>query len=170
LFNRGVGPRVAPITKGVPIYVHDHFGPGRHAKVITSTAKDLMEDGNEYKPMPPFTGREARVAEVENISWPELLNPVDDLPPATVITTVREEGDTLLVEGISHDNGTIARITVNGQAADVVSHQSGVVDWKITLKTPADRKLAASAADEAGNEERQTAHRIALGPKISLLP
>ena len=28
LINRGVGPRVPPITKGVPIYIHDHFGPG----------------------------------------------------------------------------------------------------------------------------------------------
>jgi hypothetical protein len=170
LFNRGVGPRVAPITKGVPVYVHDHFGPGRHAKVVTATAKDLMEDGREYKHMPPFTGREARVAEAENIQWPELLNPIDDLPPATVITTVREQGDTLEVEGISHDNGTITKITVNDQVADVVSSGSGVVDWKITLKTPANRRLVASAADEAGNEERQTAHRLALAPPISLLP
>ncbi len=119
LFNRGVGPRVAPITKGVPVYVHDHFGPGRDAKVVTTTAKDLMEDGNDYKHSPPFTGREARVAEVENVDWPELLNPIDDLPPATVMTTIREKGDLLEIEGLSHDNGPITKITVNDQVADV---------------------------------------------------
>jgi hypothetical protein len=170
LINRGVGPRVAPITNGVPIYIHDYFGPGRHAKVVSTAAKDLMEDGSDYKSLPPLTGKEARVAEVENVQWPEVLDPVDDLPPATIITSVREQGGTLEVQGVSHDNGTITKITVNGQPADVTSTGSGVVDWKLTLNTPANRQLIASATDEAGNTEHQTAHRLTLRSKTVLVP
>jgi hypothetical protein len=170
LFNRGVGPRVAPITKGVPIYVHDYFGAGRHAKVVSAAAKDLLEDGNEYKSLPPLTGKQSRVAEVENVAWPEVLDPVDDLPPATIITAAREEGGVLHVQGVSHDNGLITQITVNDQPADVTASGSGVVDWKITLKTPANRTLIAAATDEAGNTERQTAHRMTLASKALLLP
>src|SRR5215470_19428348 len=34
-FNRGGTARVEPfVEKGVPYYVHDYFGPGRHAKII----------------------------------------------------------------------------------------------------------------------------------------
>ncbi len=162
LINRGVGPRVAPITNGVPIYLHDYFGPGRHAKVVSTAAKDLMEDGSDYKAQPPLTGNESRVAEVGNVEWPEVLDPVDDLPPATIITSVRERDGTVEVQGVSHDNGTITKITVNGQPAKVTSSGAGVVDWQITLKTPANRKLTAAATDAAGNTENQTAHRLTL--------
>ena len=31
----GVGTRVAPITRDVPIYIHDYIGTGRHAKVVS---------------------------------------------------------------------------------------------------------------------------------------
>ena len=68
--NRGVGPRVPPITTGVPIYIHDYFGAGRHAKVVSTAAKDLVNDGNDYKSMPPLTGDESLVAEVKDARWP----------------------------------------------------------------------------------------------------
>jgi hypothetical protein len=165
LINRGVGPRVAPITKGVPIYIHDHFGPGRHAKVVSTAAKDLLSDGNEYRSLPTITGNEAKAAEVADVKWPEVLSPVDDLPPATIITSVRQENGTLEVQGVSHDNGKITKITVNGEVADVLSSSSGVVDWRISLKAPSDGKLIAAATDEAGNTENQTAHRLTLAKK-----
>jgi hypothetical protein len=162
LINRGVGPRVAPITKGVPIYIHDYFGPGRDAKVVSTAAKDLMDDGNEYQPLPPLTGDESRVAEVKNVEWPKLLHPVDDVPPATIITSVQRDGGSLIVRGISHDNGDIVAITVNGQRADVISSGAGVVDWQITLAEPTDGKLVAFAADKAGNKEDRTAHKLTI--------
>lgn len=158
LINRGVGPRVAPITKGVPIYIHDHFGPGRDAKVVSIAAEDLINDGNDYKSKPPLTGDESRVAEVENTSWPQLLDPVDDLPPATVITSIVKKGTKVMLRGVSHDNGEIVAINVNGSEAHVVSTNSGVVDWKAELTLPSDGKIAAFATDRAGNVEKM-AHR-----------
>src|SRR5262249_733171 len=38
-FNRGGTVRVDPIVdKGVPYYIHDYFGPGRHAKIVSTKA------------------------------------------------------------------------------------------------------------------------------------
>ncbi|MEX0820101.1 MAG: G8 domain-containing protein [Pirellulaceae bacterium] len=159
LINRGVGPRVPPITKGVPIYIHDHFGPGRHAKVISVAAKDLAADGNDYKALPPLTGDESRVAEVNEAQWPELLDPVDDVPPATIITSVQQAGGKVIVRGVSHDNGEIVSIIVSGTEAKVISAVSGVVDWDAELILPGDGKLIAFAKDRAGNVE-QTAHTV----------
>src|SRR5262249_67182 len=50
LVNLGGGPRPTPKTpKGVPVYLHDWYGPGRHAKVASTRAKDLMGDGSKYR-------------------------------------------------------------------------------------------------------------------------
>ena len=68
LINRGVGPRVKPMTNGVPIYLHDYFGTGRHAKVVSTAAQDLMNDGNTYRAEPPLTGNESRVTEVKQVA------------------------------------------------------------------------------------------------------
>ena len=38
--------------------------------------------------MPKLTGDESRAAEVTDVAFPNPLHPVDDLPPATVITSV----------------------------------------------------------------------------------
>ena len=121
LINRGVGPRVPPITKGVPIYIHDHFGRGRHAKVVSTAAKDLIGDGNKYTSQPPLTGNEARVAEVADARWPELLNRVDDVPPATIVTSVIRRAGDIVIHGVSHDDGKITAITVNNRQANVVA-------------------------------------------------
>lgn len=162
LINRGVGPRVPPVTeRGVPIFIHDYFGPGRHAKVVSTAAKDFPEGGTGYQSIAGLTGDESRVAEVADVVWPRLLDPVDDLPPATVILSVEERGGRLLVRGVSHDNGRIVRVTVNGSEAAAVSSGAGVVDWHIDLARPADGRLVALAADEAGNVE-QTAHTLLL--------
>jgi hypothetical protein len=159
LINRGVGTRVPPITKGVPIYIHDYFGEGVHAKVVSTAAKDLMGDGNSYREEPTLTSDESRVAEVKDIAWPTLLDPIDDIPPATIITSVHREGEQLIVSGISHDNGKIVEIKVNEHPAKQIASHAGIVDWSIKLDSPHDDKLVAFAVDEAGNRE-QTAHRL----------
>jgi hypothetical protein len=153
LINRGVGTRVPPITPGVPIFIHDYFGSGRHAKVVSTAAKDLIEDGNAYREEATLTSNESRVAEVRDVNWPKLLDPIDDLPPATVITSVRAVGSKVVVRGISHDNGEIVSVKVNGQSAEIVSSNSGVVDWSIQMPSPRDGKLTAVASDKAGNRE-----------------
>lgn len=153
LFNRGVGPRVEPVMAGVPIYVHDHYGPGRHAKVVATSAKDLLDDGNEYRSEPPVTGSQARVTEVTDIEWPTLLDLTDTLPPATIVLSVHQNKDGLMVRGVSHDNGTITKIRVNERNASIVSSEAGVVDWEIQLPKPDDGKITAFAIDEAGNVE-----------------
>jgi hypothetical protein len=141
------------VDSGVPYYIHDYFGPGRHAKIISTKAADLLKDGNEYRKQPPLTGDESVVAEVKGLAWPELLNPVDDLPPATIILSARRQGDKLLVKGVSHDNGVIRSVTVNGQDAKLDRIQAGLVDWSAELPRPRDGRVVAAAVDEAGNRE-----------------
>ncbi|MEQ8785621.1 MAG: G8 domain-containing protein [Pirellulaceae bacterium] len=166
LANRGVGPRVPPVTGGVPIYLHDHFGPGRHAKIVSAAAKDLLSDGEKYVSMPPLTGSEAKAAEVDDVAWPKLLDPVDDVPPATIITSLRRDGGKLHIVGVAHDNGEITKILVNGQPADVVSRAAGVVDWKIVLPSAGAGEIEAHAVDDAGNVE-QTVHRVQIGSTLA---
>jgi len=159
LINRGVGPRVPPITDGVPIFIHDYFGPDRDVKVVSTAAKDLMKDGKEYLEVASLTGNESLAAEVADVEWPEhLLTPVDDEPPATIITSVRIEGGAAEVRGVSHDNDKIVEISVNGEPATIVSSAAGVVNWSARVKLGADG-LKALAVDDAGNRE-STAHMV----------
>ena len=124
LVDRGGGARTAPITEhGVPVYLHDYYGPGRTAKVASTAAADLMKDGTAWHQEAPLTGEESVVAEMPDLPFPQLLDPIDDIAPTTVITATRAQAGKLLVTGISHDNGDIASITVNGQPAPNHFHQ-----------------------------------------------
>jgi hypothetical protein len=162
IFNRGGSVRADPfLEQGVPYFVYDYYGPGRHAKIVSTAAKDLMSDGNKYKPEPPLTGDESVVAEVTDVSMPQLLYPTDDVPPATIITQARRDGKQLRVTGISHDDGEITKVTVNGTEAEVISRAAGVVDWTVSLTVPKDGKISAHAVDATGNIE-QTAHLLTL--------
>src|SRR5205085_1484410 len=63
IVNLGGGPRPTPKTAtSVPVYIHDYFGPGLHAKVISVKSRDLKTDGLEYLMKPPLTGDDSRVA------------------------------------------------------------------------------------------------------------
>lgn len=160
LFNLGGGPRLKPSTaKGVPIFVHDYHGPGRHAKVVSTRAKDLLSDGNKYQPVPPLTGNESVTSEVSGIQFPKLLDPIDDLPPATIVTYIGRKNSKVIVRGVTHDNGEITSVTVNGRAAKAQFTTSGVVDWQIELNMAKDGRVVAFATDKAGNAE-QTPHRL----------
>jgi hypothetical protein len=167
VFNRGGTVRANPIVEqGVPYFVHDYFGPGRHAKIVSTKSADLLQDGNKYRSEAPLTGDESVVAEVSGVSWPSVLDPIDDVPPATIITRLRREGEKLVVRGVSHDNGDITSVIVNGVEAKVLASSAGVVDWEIAIATPADGKLIAFATDKAGNRE-QTAHQLVLSTTIA---
>lgn len=160
VFNRGGSVRVDPcVPHGVPYYLHDYFGPGRHAKIVSTKAKDLMTDGKQYRSLPPLTGDESVVAEVSDVAWPELLDAIDDEPPATVILSVANVDGHLLVRGISHDNGEIATVEVNGKPAELLASTNGMVDWQVALDSAPGKWIVASAKDRAGNIE-QTGHRV----------
>jgi hypothetical protein len=157
LINLGGGPRPQPKTpKGVPIYLHDYYGKNRHAKVVSTRARDLINDGNKYRSEPPLTGDESRVAEVANVNFPRLLNPVDDLPPATVITHVKRAGaGKLEVRGTTSDNGKVKRVLVNGRPAQALA--ANFAEWEVILevKKGGGFKIAAHAEDTAGNVEKR---------------
>ena len=164
LFNRGGQTRGDQVVEGgVPYYLHDYYGPGRDARIISTSAKPLLADGNTYRQEAPLTGDESVVTEVKSVPWPQVLDPVDDLPPATVITAVQRLGDhRLAVTGITHDNGEITAVTVNGASAKIVKTHSGVADWSIEVPFPADGHVTAFAKDDAGNTE-QTVQVLRVG-------
>jgi hypothetical protein len=156
LVNLGGGPRPTPKTeKGVPVYLHDWFGPGQHAMVVSTRSNEFKADPNKYRDEKPLTGDESRVAEVKDVEFPKLLDPVDDLPPTTVITHVQRQGERVLVRGSTADNGTVKRVVVNGKEAKATA--ANFAEWEITLEglSTAEAKVEAFAEDVAGNVEKR---------------
>jgi hypothetical protein len=151
LVNLGGGPRPTPKTpKGVPIYMHDWYGPGQDAKIVSTKTKELHEDGNSYVEEVGLTGDESRVAHVTNVTFPKLLDPVDDLPPATAITFVKKQDGKLLVRGTTSDNGMVKRVLVNGVQAKAI--RENFAEWEAIV--PMAKTVIAHAEDAAANVER----------------
>jgi hypothetical protein len=156
-------PPKAPMDVG-PIYLHDHFGPGRHAKAVWIHSKLFADDGLKYREEKPLTGSHfdmaTVVAEVKNVEFPKLLDPVDDLPPTTVITHVRRVGaGRVTVRGTTADNGIVKRVLVNGTEAKALA--PNFTDWQVILENVPQGafKLEAYAEDTAGNVE-QNRHQL----------
>jgi len=149
----GGGPRNSKLENAVSYYFHDTPAPGVVTRVVSVKFPDAMRDGN-YHSIENWTGSDVRAAEVNDVPFPELLAPVDDLPPATLVTSVRRVGGKLTIRGVAEDNGAIASITVNGQLAQIVAQQDGVADWEIILDAAAGAHLIAQSTDRAGNIER----------------
>jgi hypothetical protein len=128
--------------------------------VVSARAADLLADGNSYRESPPLTGDESRVAEVTDVPFPNLLDPVDDLPPATTITRVTRDGSKVTVHGTTADNGTVKRVAVNGQPARATA--DNFAQWSVTLdRMPAgEGRLEAFAEDAAGNVEKTPHVRV----------
>jgi len=87
------------------------------------------------------------------------LNPIDKLPPITVITNFRKDGSKLIVHGTTSDNGTVAKVLVNGKEAHMLPGTFG--EWAIALENvaPGQVQLTAHGEDQAGNIER-TRHSV----------
>jgi hypothetical protein len=144
----------------MPVYLHDYYGPGRHAKAVWIYSKHHANDGLKYHEEKPLTGEQygmaTVVAEVGNVEFPTLLDPVDDLPPTTVITHVRTlAGGKIAVRGSTADNGTVKRVLVNGKEAEPVA--PNFAEWEITLDglPRGAAQLSAHAEDAAGNVEKR---------------
>jgi hypothetical protein len=161
LVNLGGGPRPTPKTaKGVPVILHDWYGAGRHAMVVSTRSPEFKIDPEHFRSDFPLTGDESRVAEVKGIAFPELLTPVDDLPPTTVITHVAQpSAGKLLVRGTTADNGTVKRVVVNGRDAKATA--PNFAEWEVTLEASGKTRLQAHAEDAAGNIEPRP-HVIAV--------
>ena len=156
LANLGGGPRPTPKSeKGVPIYFHDWFGVGRHAMVVSVKSGEFKADPKAFRDEPTLTGNESRVAEVKDVAFPAFPEVVDDLPPATIITSVSKKEGRLVVRGSTTDNGTVKRVVVNGQEAKATA--ANFSEWEVTLD--AATELKAFAEDAAGNVEK-TPHSV----------
>ena len=131
----GGGPRTKKTEHPVGYFFYDTPAPGDVTRVASVNIPVAIKDG-DCRAIDGWTGPEARATEVKSIAFPEILTPVDDLPPATMITSMQPNGNRLLVRGISHDNGEIATVTVNGRLAAITTQHAGVADWTITLDAP----------------------------------
>ncbi len=154
----GGGPRTEKLDHPVSYYFHDTPAPGTITRVASMKLPQIIND-RAYRSVADWTGPEARAAEVKHTSFPELLTPVDDVPPATLITSITSEGAKRLVRGVSADNGEVATVTVNGHPAKITAQHAGVADWTLTLDAPADGRYIAQATDRAGNAEL-TPHEV----------
>jgi hypothetical protein len=150
MVDLGGGPRNKKIAHGVAYYFHDYPSPGVVTKVVSPRNVEMMKDA-AYEPIAGFTGKDVRAAEVTGVAFPALLHPVDDLPPATMIRSVREENGRLVVTGVTEDNGELAGASVNGQPARVIASGAGVTDWRVEVQPAAE--IIAIATDRAGNVE-----------------
>jgi hypothetical protein len=138
---------------GVPVYFHDYFGPGKAAKVLSAKAPDVAAGGKLFRGEPALTSKDTRVSEVKDVPFPKLLDPVDDLPPTSVITHVRRSGATLIVRGTTADNGPVAKVLVNGRPARALA--ANFAEWEAVLSpsSGAGVQVQAQATDAAGNTE-----------------
>ena len=153
--NLGGGPRPTPKTdKGVPVYLHDWFGPGRTALVVSTKSGEFKADPARFRPAFPLTGDESRAAEVAGVAFPHPLAPTDDRPPTTVVTGVVRAGDTVTVRGTTADDGPVKRVLVNGRTAR--AHGPNFAEWEAVLTgVPAGPlRVEAAAEDAAGNVEK----------------
>ena len=162
IINLGGGPRPQPKTeKGVPIYLHDHYGPGRTALVVSTRSPEYKAEPDKYREDAPLTGDESRVAEIPSVDLPEPLAPVDDLPPQTIVTHLVPEQQMLLVCGTVADNGDVKRVVVNGQEAKL---DAATGQWEVRLAlTSSKPEIVAHSEDAAGNVER-LAHKTRWTP------
>ncbi len=155
LANLGGGPRPQPKTaKGVPVYFHDWYGPGRTALVSSVRSPEYKAQPVAYRSDAPLTGDESRVSEVSDAAFPAFPNPTDDLPPMTVVTQVLRKDGKLFVRGTCIDNGNVKRVSVNGSEAKATA--ANFAEWEIVLDGDT-TKIEAKAQDVAGNVEKTPA-------------
>lgn len=100
----------------------------------------------------------------DEAKYPNPLAPVDDQPPATIVTsTTRASDGSLVVRGTTTDDGDVREVLVNGKPAKAV--RPNFAEWEITLTETAKGpvELTAGATDAAGNVE-QTPHKLLSRP------
>jgi hypothetical protein len=160
IINFGGGPRTRRTDNPVDYFFHNIPTAGTVTR-IASVRVLGASDGAALPGFDDWIGDAARGHTAADVTFPQLLAPRDDLPPATMITRVQPHGDRWQISGVTHDNGETEAVRVNGRPATIVERRAGVVDWTISLATPADGRIEAHAVDIAGNRE-QSPHRLTL--------
>ncbi len=120
----------------------------RHAYRGIHTTAITVQKGFDFMPV----GKRPRE---EN--FPKPLAPIDDLPPATVITHLLKSAvGEVTIRGVTMDNGDIRRVTVNGLEARPT--EKNFAQWEVTMELPTGvEKIVATAEDAAGNVEKTSA-------------
>ena len=134
-------------------------GPALSPAEIKEMKRRLLENAGDPLLESP-SGPPA--ATLSSGAFPKPLDPVDDLPPATVITFVGKAADgKWVVRGTTSDNDVVKRVLVNGQDARAMA--PNFAEWEITLEgmRPEEGKLMAYAEDVAGNIEK-TPHVVSV--------
>ena len=118
---------------------------GKHAKFVSSRATNAPE-----------------------LKFPKLLDPIDDQPPATIITWPKRglpvklgKSGTLEVGGTNTDDYKIVRVVVNSVEVNDLDYNFTGWSVKISSSKPGKVKLTALATDKVGNRE-QTAHILII--------
>jgi hypothetical protein len=157
---------IAPV-----IFINDFYGPGIAAKLASSDF--IPNDGLRYVKDTSIGGRYMVAARSPNNTSYAVPNPIDDLPPATAITSFGSVNDgtsvslsngSLTLQGVSTDNGTITSVSVNGiSATPLVSDYSR---WQVTIPglSTGSYTVVAQAVDAAGNVELNP-HSLTLNLK-----
>jgi hypothetical protein len=120
--------------------------------VVSTRSGEYKADPTRYRAEAPLTGNESRTAEVSGVAVPQPLEPVDDLPPTTVVTHVSRAGGTLTVRGTTADNGTVKQVLVSGREARATA--PNFAEWELVLDAVGPVELTAVAEDAAGNVEQ----------------
>lgn len=111
-------------------------------------------DGNTYREVSLVTSSKSRVAEVQDVEFPKLLDPVDDRPSVTVITHVSQSvPGAHFVRGTTSDNGTVKNVLINGRAAKTTADNFAQLEVELDGVQPGETKPMAGAEDAAGNIE-----------------
>jgi hypothetical protein len=169
LVDMGGGARTKDLViSGVPVIIHDLFGSGKHASFVSSRDTRFNKNKANFREQKPFTGEDSRVADAPDAKFPNLLNPIDDQPPATIITwpihglpvTLSKDG-TLEIRGTSTDDYKIQEVSVNGVKASDIDYNFGQWTAKLSGLKTGTHKLTATAIDTSGNRE-QTPHEITV--------
>jgi hypothetical protein len=95
-------------------------------------------------------------------AFPSPLDPIDDLPPTTVITQlVKAAPGKMIVRGTTSDSGAVKRVLVNGQEAKAV--RPNFAEWEVALEVEGEGStIRAAAEDAAGNRETRP-HTVVVG-------
>ena len=117
----------------MPVFIHDYFGPGRDAKVVSTKTHELHEDGLDYKEVPLLTGDESRAAEVHGVAFPAAARS-GGRPAAghrRLPQVSRTKDGKLRVRGVASDDGVIRKVVVNGLPATATA--ANFAEWEIVL-------------------------------------
>lgn len=81
------------------------------------------------------------------------IEPVDDLPPATVITHLKMNGENIHISGSTIDNSKVTKVLING--IEATSSRNHFAEWTavIPLSSVSNNTLKAHAVDKHNNVE-----------------